>query len=263
MKQSPFVHRRDPSRMFFAFDMFGTLVVNTQGTVLPVFEALCSYYPGTDPKEVYRIYREQEAAFKATHRSMELPIDSVVANLDAVLGCETDTEGMEDRLLRGTHLFAAAAGSASTLSYLKDLGYTIGVLSNTRYHEPVIRRILEDSGLIGYIDEVVTSADIGYRKPRAEAYRAIVDRLGTVPGDCYFCGDSLSRDYYGPLSVRFKGAVHIDPSMSSTATWKVPSIGDVPGLFEHRGRSAPPSSLHPGPLPLCYQDVEEERTADQ
>ncbi len=57
--------------------------------------------------------------------------------------------------------------------------------------------------------------------------------LGAVPKDCYFCGDSDSNDYYGPLQAGFRGAVHIgdgDPGIR----YRVGRIGDLPSLFADR-----------------------------
>lgn len=41
MERKVFSHDPDPSRMFFVFDMFGTLAENIKGTTDPVFRALC------------------------------------------------------------------------------------------------------------------------------------------------------------------------------------------------------------------------------
>ncbi len=185
---------------------------------------------------MFHAYREQATAFRRTNSGLELPIDAVIGNLDAMFGFENDPGAMEGPRLRDTRLYGPASGSAAALGYLKDTGYRIGVMSNTRYHGAVIRGLLEDAGLAGSVDEIVTSADVGFRKPRAEAYAAIADRIGADWRDVLFCGDSLSNDYYGPLSARLRGAVHIDPT-SSAATWRIGSLGDLPGLFGGGERS--------------------------
>lgn len=130
MRPSPFYHRSDPSRRFFAFDMFGTLVVKTEGTVRPIFEALCGYYPGIEPRDVFHAYREQDTAFRRTNSGLELPIDAVIGNLDAMFGFENDPGAMEGPLLRDTRLYGPASGSAAALGYLKDMGYRIGSLGD-------------------------------------------------------------------------------------------------------------------------------------
>ena len=233
VRASPFVHDRDPSRRFFAFDMFGTLVVNIKGTLLPIFHALCGYYPDVKPSKLGYAYHTMTRKFKSTHRNRELPIDAIVRGLDETFGYEHDPSGMEDVLLRDVGLYGAADGAETTLSYLKSQGYRIGVYSNTRYHSPTLMGMLEDCGLLKYIDRVVTSADTGFRKPDPAAYEAITEALGTDLSRCFYCGDNPSKDYYGPLSVHMKGAVLIDPTMENPVRWKVRSIGEIPDLFEN------------------------------
>lgn len=232
MRQYPFFHRRDKDRRFFAFDMFETLVENRLGTVEPIFETLCTYYPGVEPSLVSHTYHMQTKEFKATHQNMELPINEIISNLDRVFGFDNDPSEMEKPLLRDTHIYDVCEGTERTLRYLKDNGYRIGVLSNTRYHSPTLRGMLEDCGISEYVDVVVASADIGYRKPHTEAYRAVLAELGADAKDCFYCGDNLSNDYFGPLSAGMRGAVHIDRKKEGGATHAIRDIGDLPSLFK-------------------------------
>ena len=234
MRPYPFVHARDPSKRFFAFDMFETLVHNEMGTVLPMFEKLCTYYPGVSPEEVNGAYHDLSRRFKSVHRNRELSICALVHHLNNRFGFSNVPEEMEDPLLRGTGLYGPAGGALETLQYLRDKGYRIGVLSNTRYHSPVLKAILDDCGYAEYIDAVVGSADIGYRKPAPEAYYAILSALGCPKEhDCFFCGDNPSKDYYGPLAVGFKGAVHLNPDHELRSHGIITRISDLPGLFEN------------------------------
>ena len=232
MGSGPFVHDRDPDRRFFAFDMFGTLMVNTQGTLLPIFHALCTFYPDVEPSKLGYAYQTMTSEFKRTHKNREMPIDVIVRKLDETFGYANDPSEMEDVLLRDTGLYGAAEGAEKTLSYLKSQGYRIGVFSNTRYHSPTLIGMLEDCDLMRYIDRVVTSADTGIRKPDPASYDAVIEALGTERRRCFYCGDNPSKDYYGPLAIHMKGAILIDPSMEKPVRWKVRSIGEVPDLFE-------------------------------
>lgn len=233
MNSEAFHHFRDRSQRFFIFDMFGTLVLNERHTVEPIFETLCTYYPGVEPSKVSHTYHEFTREFKSTHSNMELGIDEIIRHLDSVFGFENDPDSMEDPLLRNNRLYTLAPGALELLRYLKENGYRIGVLSNTRYHSHTIRGILEDEGLLPYVDEVVCSADIGYRKPRPEAYLSILERMGAEPRRAYFAGDNLAKDYFGPLAVSFRGAVWISAEEAEENVLRVPRIGDIIGLFEN------------------------------
>ena len=232
MRPDPFVHDRDTGRRFFAFDMFGTLVVNTIGTTQPIFDVMCTYYPGIDPDEIGAEYVRIKKEFKETHKNKELPIDTIIRRIDERFGTHNDPDEMEQPMLRHTRIYGPAPGAKETLGYLKDNGYRIGVMSNTRYHHTTLEGILEDYGMLGYIDRVVTSADLGIRKPEPFVYDSIAEALGGDVRHCFYCGDSDSKDYYGPLAAGMKGAALIDPEMKAPVRWKIRSIGDLPSLFE-------------------------------
>lgn len=234
MHPSPFVHNPHRDRRFFVFDMFETLLSNKLGTVEPIFERLCTYYPGVRPSDISSCYHGLSRRFKETHSNMELSIDVLIRHLDGEFGFENDPASMEEPLLVETGIYGLADGADDALAYLKDNGYRIAVLSNTRYHSRTLRRMLELEGISEHVDEVVASADIGFRKPRQEAYKIVADSLGAEPSKCFFCGDNIDKDYYGPLAAGYAGAVHIDTAGDSRASYTVRSIGDLPDLFGTR-----------------------------
>ena len=231
MRPNPFVHDRDSGRRFFAFDMFGTLAVNTAGTILPIFEKMCTYYPGVPPEDLGYEYSRMKREFTATHKNRELPVEDLIRRLDERFGFHNNPEEMEDPMLRGTHLYGPAPGAMDALMYLRDNGYRIGVLSNTRYHSRTLTAMLEDYGFMEFIDKVVTSADLGYRKPEPCVYEAVCKSLGTDLKHCFYCGDNVSKDYYGPLAAGMKGAALIDPEGTEHVRFRIGSIGDLPALF--------------------------------
>ncbi|MCQ2085118.1 MAG: HAD family hydrolase [archaeon] len=235
MRQYPFVHNRDPSRRFFAFDMFETLVRNKKGTVEPIFETLCTYYPGIEPSDISHCYHTFSRGFKETHKNRELPIDEIIRHLDSTFGFNNDPVSMEKPLLRDNHIYGLGEDVKEVLEYLRRKEYRIAVLSNTRYHEFTLRGILEDEGISDLVDIVVTSADMGWRKPAPESYQAVLDALGAKASECFFCGDTASKDYYGPLAVGMKGAVLLDykNEESENLVGKVDSIRKLPDLFEN------------------------------
>lgn len=83
------------------------------------------------------------------------------------------------------------------LRALKSEGLRVGVLSNTLWprwhHEAVFSR----DGLTPFIDAAVYSSEIPFAKPHAEAFRAIVRAVGTVPERAVFVGDRPWDDIHG------------------------------------------------------------------
>jgi putative hydrolase of the HAD superfamily len=52
-------------------------------------------------------------------------------------------------------------------------------------------------GWAGYFEPLVVSADIGVRKPRPEAFRAVLDQWMLNPEEVAMVGDSLYHDVGG------------------------------------------------------------------
>lgn len=90
---------------------------------------------------------------------------------------------------------AALPDAADCLAMLKGAGFTIAVCSNWGWD---LAEDLADTGLMGWIDVPVTSAQVGYRKPHPRIYQTTLDRAGFSAADAVFVGDSLRTDALGP-----------------------------------------------------------------
>jgi HAD superfamily hydrolase (TIGR01549 family) len=87
-------------------------------------------------------------------------------------------------------------GARETLSFLRRKEVRLGLLSNAtdgRYVERVAVRL----GMRDAFDPFLVSADLGVRKPRAEAFRAVLDRWSLPHESVAMVGDSLFHDVDG------------------------------------------------------------------
>jgi putative hydrolase of the HAD superfamily len=73
-------------------------------------------------------------------------------------------------------------------------------------HSETARAVLEQAGLLEHFDPVVISEEVGIRKPRAEIFEAVLERLGAAPGDVIHVGDSLSADVAGAAALGMRTA---------------------------------------------------------
>ncbi|HET9952247.1 MAG TPA: HAD family hydrolase [Candidatus Eisenbacteria bacterium] len=90
----------------------------------------------------------------------------------------------------------ALEGSRETLEFLRESGTRIGLLSNAtdgRYVERVATRL----GMRPYFDPFFVSADLGIRKPRVEAFRAVLESWSLPAASVAMVGDSLHHDVSG------------------------------------------------------------------
>lgn len=95
-----------------------------------------------------------------------------------------------------------AIGAKSLLGYLFGRGYTLAVLSNSIFSSKTLKKYMAEFEIEQYFTEVVSSADIIYRKPSGEAFRFVLNTLGVSPSpEIYFIGNKLDKDAMGALDA--------------------------------------------------------------
>lgn len=87
-------------------------------------------------------------------------------------------------------------GAVETLDEVKSRGVAMALLSNAT-DGSYIERVAARLGLRAYFDPFVVSADIGVRKPRSEAFRAVLEKWSFSPEAVAMVGDSLFHDVDG------------------------------------------------------------------
>lgn len=77
----------------------------------------------------------------------------------------------------------------SILQYLKTINIQIGILTDVPYGmtSKYVRRDI--SSINQYIDTLVTSVEVGFRKPDPRGYIELATRLDTLPEHCIFVGN--------------------------------------------------------------------------
>jgi len=141
-----------------------------------------------------------DEAARSSHfaRDLELPTEERFSAVVERLGL-VDTE-LPD-IMTAIHMgairqhTAVPAHHAEVLTGLKRR-VRIGLCSNFS-HSKTALRILEESDLRRHFDAVVISEAVGIRKPRAEIFAAVLDRLAVAPGEVLHVGDSLRADVDG------------------------------------------------------------------
>ncbi len=89
--------------------------------------------------------------------------------------------------------------TTSTLIYLKNKGYHLGVISNgitIKQWEKLIRL-----GLHHFFDQVVTSDEAGYEKPHKEIFELALKRTGCKAEKSVMVGNNFNEDILGAINV--------------------------------------------------------------
>jgi putative hydrolase of the HAD superfamily len=87
--------------------------------------------------------------------------------------------------------------------------HRMAVVTNT--HDPrLVPEHLEAMHISPCFEAVITSVEVGWRKPHPTIYRTALDALAADPADAVFVGDSKVPDYDGPRAAGMH-ALLIDP----------------------------------------------------
>lgn len=82
------------------------------------------------------------------------------------------------------------SGAKELLKFLKEQNAKIGLASSTQYQ--IVRRELEQAGVLGYFQEIVTGDMVVHSKPDPEIFRMACEKLGAKPKDTYAIEDSFN-----------------------------------------------------------------------
>jgi len=106
---------------------------------------------------------------------------------------ELGTEVTPDELVASIR-FRAYPDAQPALGELRARGLRLIVVSNWDISLP---RVLERCGLAGMVDETVTSAGAGARKPDPAIFNAALELAGADPGEALHVGDTEDEDLAG------------------------------------------------------------------
>jgi FMN phosphatase YigB (HAD superfamily) len=200
------------------FDLFDTVVhfnrerlplVQVNGTEVrsstpPTFEVVRRTY-GHVPFERFHqafvgAFREAERIRTGTHREVTA-LERFAMTFRALdLPWDVEAQAVAAAALE-VHMHTLASSVECPAPYRAALDWTgaryrVALISNFD-HAPTARLILDQHGLAGYFEQIVISADVGWRKPRAEVFHRALDPMGIAPVRALFVGDNADIDVGG------------------------------------------------------------------
>ena len=124
--------------------------------------------------------------------------------------------------------FSHCTVASKTEETLKALSneYTIRIVSNMIIPGG-LQRFLRKRGLYSLFDCIITSVDIGWRKPAAEIYSHAARALSVHPHQTIFIGDDVIMDFETPLSLGFR-AIHYAPDHEPDTETSIQSLSELP-----------------------------------
>ena len=93
--------------------------------------------------------------------------------------------------------------AVAVLSELRARGIRTGVLTDVPYGMPraFVERDLREAGILSLVDVLVTSVEIGWRKPEPAGFHALVAKLQIDVGELWFVGNE-QKDVTGALAAQ-------------------------------------------------------------
>jgi putative hydrolase of the HAD superfamily len=104
----------------------------------------------------------------------------------------------------------------AVLEALHKQGFRLAIISNV-----ISRRLvpckLAEYGIARYFDPVVTSVNLGWRKPNACIFEEAARLMQLPPEACAYVGDTVSRDVIGARRARYGLVIQIKSFLTDKA----------------------------------------------
>jgi len=120
--------------------------------------------------------------------------------------------------------WSAHPHAEEVLNFLFNKGYSLGLLSNAADREDV-DQLLDRFKFSRFFKLVLTSADVGYRKPHPFIFKRALREMKSEPENTLMIGDRLDADIIGALRLGLRAiwvdTMQIGNSLFSDADYKV------------------------------------------
>ena len=141
----------------------------------------------------------------------ELDLRSEVGRFFEGLGAHLG-DGQLDEALAAWHTPFAAEMSLDpkapeVLAGLLSQGLRMGIITNSVWPEALITKHLEQLNVKRFFEVVVSSANVGFRKPSPAIFEAALKRLGLQASDCVCVGDRRKEDVVGAQQVGMRSVL--------------------------------------------------------
>ena len=183
-----------------------------------------------------RIWREEHRTLPVRER-----IEAILAHLDGRLSEAALTrivsayeEGILERppvLIAGVREAIARLAGTYRLGIISDVGFSPG---------RILKRVLQDEGLLDAFDSLVFSDEAGCSKPHERVFRHTARALGARPEEIVHVGDLEHTDVVGAknanyYAIRFTGVTPMGDGETTRADFVTADFSQIPNLIEAIG----------------------------
>ena len=95
----------------------------------------------------------------------------------------------------------------AALDQLRERGLKLGLVSNAHFLPTLMLEDFERLGLAERMDAIVTSSQLGMRKPHPAIFERMLAALDVAPEEAMFVGDKLREDVVGPKELGMRAVL--------------------------------------------------------
>ena len=123
-------------------------------------------------------------------------VDNLSADQDS-----SNIEAIELELWIETVSLSPIRDVGRALEFLHRENIRIAAISNAIFSSHCMRYELQKHGLASYFEFVLSSGDLGIKKPDPKIFKLALAKLGLTPGEVWYIGDKWDADVIGANSV--------------------------------------------------------------
>lgn len=181
--------------------------------------------PRRSSEKIERLLYELHARDPGASNNLPLTQDTRHALIGALLAAGFDTADADDVLdamdLPAKDVIEPFSGADQLLQTVKALGLECVLISNATYRSSkAYRRDFDSFSLGALIDRIVSSVDLGYRKPHEVFFQTGASEANVSPQLCTVIGDSEEKDIVpaSRLGMRtIRVAIEVPPPSDTSA----------------------------------------------
>jgi HAD superfamily hydrolase (TIGR01549 family) len=175
-------------------DIDDTLLRETRYAVA---DGVAALQPLGGRAEQLAIELDAKIAYAHRNSSAEFSVASWLAAERARLGMTGTTEELELAFLRGAAGLVAYPGAREALENFRACGVALGAVSNATVGGAALAARLTDLEFGDLVPFVVSSAELGVRKPEARIFEAGIERIDLPASELWYIGDNWDNDVEG------------------------------------------------------------------
>ncbi len=220
-------------------DCWGTLLDLGHTNARQRIDYLCAYLPEHAPECVAQAYQESWTLFAQVER--------LGFSLSAAAMLSLTLDSLGTALLPSEHMDVVRyweevildcpppwlEGVPETLRALRELGFNLALISDTGMTPGrVMRRVLEQAGLLEFFSHCTFSNELGVTKRRPQAFTSTLAQLGVSPTEALHVGDLPETDIRGAKAIGMRAALLLQnnprPEGIPLADLVLEKISDLP-----------------------------------